>query len=71
MRQKIKRGLVVAYQAFATEPNTLLAQAVIAALLFGLGTTATTRSQISPLAGNPIEITGRGLALARRFRRVA
>jgi hypothetical protein len=55
MRQRIRRGLGIAYGAFASEPNTLLAQALIAALLFSLGATATTRAQTNRADLNAVQ----------------
>lgn len=55
MRQKIRRGLGIAYSAFSSEPNTLLAQALIAALLLSLGATATTRAQTNRAGANAVQ----------------
>jgi hypothetical protein len=56
MRQKIRRRLKIACNAFASEPNTLLAQALIAALLLSLGATATTRAQTNRADTSTIQL---------------
>jgi hypothetical protein len=51
MADELKRGLLALYRAFSSPINTLLAQALIASLLFGIGTVA--YAQIPASSHNP------------------